>query len=101
MVTLGILLVTVMGDGEQMFVLAQLVALIITAIQLAEITCQSQLAAVDYAVCILDGLLQTVCVKGKLGIVLCVGDSWNRSCSKGIITPNQLGTCKKRLGSLL
>ena len=101
MVTLGILLVTVMGDGEQMFVLTQLVALIITAVKLAVITCQSQLAAVDYAVCILDGLLQTVCVKGKLGIGLGIGDICYLCGSKGIVTPYKIGTCQKCLGGLL
>ena len=101
MVTLSVFLVTVVSDGKDVLVGTALVALILTAPQLAVIGIQSQLAAADNTVGILDCLLQTAVSLGKLGIGLGVCDSLNLCSSQRIVTPYQLGTCQKCLGSLL
>ena len=100
MVALCILLVSVMSDGEQMLVLTQLVALIVTSVQLAEITCKSQLAAVDYTVCILDGLLKTAVGLAEFRISLGICNSCNLGRCQRIVTPYQIGTCQKCLSGL-
>ena len=100
MVALCILLVTVMSNGEQMLVLTQLVALIVTSVQLAEITCKSQLAAVDYTVSILNGLLKTAVGLAEFRISLGICDSGNLGSGQRIVTPYQIGTCQKCLSGL-
>ena len=101
MVTLSILLVSVMSDSEQVLILTQFVALIVTAIQLAEIICKSQLAAVYYTVSILNGLLQTAVGLAERRISLGVCDSGNLGCGQRVVTPYQIGTCQKCLCGLL
>ena len=97
MVALSVEFVAVVSNGEQVLVGSALVALIVAAKEFAEVGVESQFAAADNLVGILDGFFQT-CVglsEGRVGLCACNG--CHLGLRERIVAPNQVGACQQSL----
>ena len=99
-VTLGIDLVTIVSNGEEVLVGAALVALVVTTIELVIFGVELQQTAADNLIGIFDGLLQTTVGLRELRIGLSVSNGLHLGSRERIVTPNEIGTSKQGLSSL-
>ena len=99
-VTLGVDLVAIMGNGEEVLVGAALVALVFATVELVIFGVEFQQTAADNLIGILDGFLQTAVGLRELRIGLSVSDGLHLGSRERIVTPYKIGTGKQSLGCL-
>ena len=89
-VALSVRFVTIVSNSEQVFVVAQFVALIVATEEFGIVRGKFQFTAVDHLVCIFNSFLQLSIVFLESRILLGVSDSCNLSGRQRVVTPYEI-----------